>query len=124
MFGPICECPDLIELVENFCCMHLGVNLRKSFFYGVKTSTADNHPICDVVVHEFCKLLGKHGGRHGAPEYAHGAVAFPDFLELMSSTCNSSEALYYRQCMKITLDRQVGSRYFVSAANAGKVLFL
>ena len=117
-FGPICGCPDVIELVENFCCMHLGVNLRKAFFDGVKTST-DNRS-SDMLVHEFCKLLGK----HGAPEYAHGGVAFPDFLELMSSTCNSSETLYYQQCMKIRLERQVGSRYFVTAANAGKVLFL
>ena len=75
--------------------MHLGVNLRKAFFDGVKASTADNHSNCDVLV---CKLHGKNGGRHGAPEYAHGAVAFPDFLELMSHTCNSSEALYYEQC--------------------------
>ncbi len=120
-FGPICECPDVIELVENFCCMHLGVNLRKAFFDGVKKITAD-HPICDVIVHEFCKLLGKHGGRHGALEYAHGAVAFPDYLELMSTTCSSSEVLYYRQCMETRLYRQVGSRYFVSAANAGKIL--
>ena len=85
-FGPICECPDVIELVENFCCMHLGVNLRKAFLDRVKTSTADNHSSCDVLVHEFCKLLGKHGGIHGAPEYAHGAVAFPDFLYLVHVT--------------------------------------
>ena len=32
--------------------------------------------------------------------------------------------MYYQQCTKIRLDRQVGSRYFVSAANVGKVLFL
>ena len=75
-FGPACKCPDVIELVENFCCMHLGVNLRKAFFDGIKV--AESNPVCDVLVHEFCKLLGKHGGKHGAPEYAHGAVAFPD----------------------------------------------
>ena len=37
---------------------------------------------------------------------------------------DSSEAAYYQQCAKIKLDRQVGSRYFVTAANAGKVLFM
>ena len=79
-----------MELAENFCYMHLGVNLRKAFFDGVKTCTAGKqHSTCDVLVHEFCKLLGKHGGRHGAPEYARGAEAFPDFLQLMSSTCDS-----------------------------------
>jgi E1A/CREB-binding protein len=37
---------------------------------------------------------------------------------------DSSEATYYQQCAKIKLDRQVGSRYFVTAANAGKVFFM
>ena len=39
-----------------------------------------------MLVHEFCKLLGKHGGIHGAPEYAHRSVAFPDFLYLVHVT--------------------------------------
>ena len=116
VFGPICECPDVIELVENFCCMHLGVNLRRAFF---KTST-DKHST-DVLVHEFCKLLGKHGGKHGVPEYGHGVVTFPDFLQLMCSSSNPSR-VYYEQCAKVKLDRQVGSRYFVTAANAGNIL--
>ena len=121
-FGPACKCPDVIELVENFCCMHLGVNLRKAFFDGIKV--AESNPVCDVLVHEFCKLLGKHGGKHGAPEYAHGAVAFPDYLTLMSSTCSTEQLSYYEHCLEIRMERQVGSRYFVTAANAGKVLFL
>ena len=29
-------CPEGIEIVETFCCMHLGVNLRKAFLNGVK----------------------------------------------------------------------------------------
>ena len=85
IFGPQSACPDVTELIENFCCMHLGVNLRKAFFDGIKASTADSSPVSDTIVHEFCKLFGEHGGKHGAPEYAHGAVAFPDFLELMFS---------------------------------------
>ena len=44
-------------------------------------------------------------------------IAYPDFLALMASQ-NS----YYQQCTKIKLERQVGSRYFVTAVNAGKVL--
>ena len=44
-------------------------------------------------------------------------MAFPDFLEMMDSS-------YYHQCKEIKLDRQIGSRYYVTAANAGKVLFL
>ena len=31
-FGPSGESPDFAALVENFCCMHLGVNLRKAFY--------------------------------------------------------------------------------------------
>jgi hypothetical protein len=125
-FGPMCEeCPDIIELVENFCCMHLGVNLRKAFFDGIKRTctVSEKNSVCDVLVNEFCKLLGKLGGRNGAPEYAHGAVAFPDYLSIMTST-QQMDTMYYEQCSNIRLERQVGNRYFVSAANAGRILFL
>ena len=37
---------------------------------------------------------------------------------------DSTEATYYQKCAKVKLDRQVGNGYFVTAANAGKVLFL
>ena len=74
----------MIELIENFCCVQLSVNIQKAFFDGVKSSTADL--ICDVLVHKLVRYLKKkHGGRHGAPEYAHSAVAFPKFLELKRS---------------------------------------
>ena len=67
----------------------------------------------------FVSYYLKNGGKHGVYECGHGAVAYPDFLALMASH-NS----YYQQCTKIKLERQVGSRYFVTAANAGKILFL
>lgn len=35
-FGPACI--EGIELVENFCCMHLDVNLRKAFCDGIKSN--------------------------------------------------------------------------------------
>lgn len=127
-FGPLGECPDLSELVDNFCCMHLGVNLRKAFFSTTDSvameSVSRDSASSDVLVHEFCKLLSINGGKHGVPEYGHGAVAFPDFLALMTSRSSLSEATYYQQCLKVKLERQVGSRYFVTAANAGKVLYL
>ena len=122
-FGPAGECPDLTDLVQNFCCMHLGVNLRKAFFDTAKSDVEDNAS-SDVLVHEFCKLLSQTGGKHGIPEYGHGGVAFPDFLALMASQSSSSEASYYQQCAEVKMKRQVGSRYFVTAANSGKVLFL
>ena len=58
------------------------MNIRKAFLDGVKASTADNHLVCDVLVHE---LVYKLYGRCGAPEYAHSAAAFPNFLELKRS---------------------------------------
>lgn len=115
-------CQDGIEIIQNFCCMHLGVNIRKAFLEGMKsvcheedssTSQRDSYPV-DSLVHEFCKLLGK----HGAPEYCLGGLSFPDFLEEMCAS-NSDRKEYYVQCLKVRLDRQVGSRYFVTASNTG-----
>lgn len=48
---------------------------------------------------------------------------FPDFLALKSDSSESSEARY-QKCKQIQMDRQVASRYTVTAANSGKVLFL
>lgn len=73
-----------VDIVQNFCSMHLGVNLRKAFLSGLDTSesSADQsrkyHRV-DSLVHEFCKLFGQ----HGTPEYTCGVQSFPDFLELM-----------------------------------------
>ena len=61
------------------------------------------------------------------PEYTCGAQSFPDFLALMSTDSeliSNKDKQYYQACANVTLDRQVGSRYFVSAANASKILFL
>lgn len=85
----------LKELVENFCCMHLAVNLRKAFF-NTKELSSDNAS-SDVLVHEFCKLLRKSGTKHGIPE-CHGASAFPNFLAWKSDSSQSSEARYYQKC--------------------------
>ena len=118
---------ETIELIETFCSMHLGVNLRKAFLSGVLESGDEDtapgerryHRV-DTFVHEFCKLFGK----TGAPEYACGVVSFPDFLELKVSSSRGSELSYYQSCLKVRLHRQIGSRYFVTASNACKVLFL
>ena len=122
-----CASIETVELVENFCSMHLGVNLRKAFLSGIAyqsddlSSSRKYHPV-DTLVHEFCKLFGK----HGTPEYGCGVLAFPDFLALKEGDSSSSEEdrMYYRSCAVVKLDRQVGSRYFVSAANAAKIVFL
>ena len=74
----------------------------------------------DTLVHQFCKLFGA----SGAPEYCSGVVSFPDFLSIKIKSTSGKEQVYYQNCLKVRLHRQVGSRYFVSAANACKILFL
>ena len=106
--------------------MHLGINLRKAFLSGLvqeNTSSSDRqHYQVDILVHEFCKVFG----RHGVPEYGSGVLAFQDFLAIMSTDSSLSTEMkeYYCCCASITLERQVGSRYFVTAANAAKIFFL
>ena len=59
------------------------------------------------------------------PEYGCGTLDFPDFLDLkLEQGCLPEKGSYCQVCKKILLDRQVGSRYFVTASNAGKFLFL
>lgn len=120
-----------VDIIESFCSMHLAVNLRKAFLSGiVDHSSADSthgtdgyHPV-DCFVHQFCKLFG----RHGVPEYSCGAH-FVDFLS-MKATANPDDLssdicrIYFQQCLDVRLERQVGSRYFVSASNAMRMVFL
>lgn len=63
-------------------------------------------------------------GQHGTPEYGCGIVGFPDFLALMSDDSSISEESheYYHSCASVILDRLIGSQYFVTAANAAKVM--
>ena len=121
---------DVFVILENFCAMHLGVNLRKAFLLATKTSEQDScssreyHP-ADVLVHECCKLIGK----YGAPEYGCGVLSFPDFLDIVIADPDPNlkeDAGYYSYCKQVhgTLARQVGSRYFVTASNASKLFFL
>lgn len=94
---------DTFDLIENFCSMHLGVNLRKAFLAGIDIEGDDpcavsrKYNCVDTLVHEFCKLFGA----HGTPEYACGAQSFPDFVVLMSQSGNGT--------LDGTLHRQVGS---------------
>ena len=120
-FGPATCTVEMLDLIETFCSMHLGVNLRKAFLSGtMETKQDERYHRVDTFVHEFCKLFGKTGG----PEYACGVLSFPDFLKLQVSTTKDEERAYYQACSRVNLHRQVGSRYFVSAANAVKILFL
>ena len=129
-FGPAVCTTETLHLIETFCSMHLGVNLRKAFLKGTTEHDERYHRV-DTFVHEFCKLFGKTGG----PEYACGVLSFPDFLELTVSTTelntsttelnvSTTQETYFQECLKVKLHRQIGSRYFVTAANATKILFL
>ena len=125
-FGPA-KCEGF-DLVTNSFTMHLGINLRKAFLCGAKNPNEDSdsfncvreyHPT-DTLVHEFCKLFR----RQGTPEYGCGGQTFPNFLQIMCNDPDLSAELsqYYLTCSKLRLERQVGNRYFVTAANALKVL--
>ncbi len=78
-------------------------------------------PGVDTIVHSVCKLLG-HLGSH--PEYGKGVRAFPEYLEdlLEQAEDSSSEAEEVRSSIAVRLARQVGSRYFVTSRNAGRIL--
>ena len=126
--NPNCDGANL-TFVENFCSIHLGVNLRKAFLSGINSLQAGshsnvtaNHFSVDTFVHQFCKVFGKHGMR----EYGCGGQQFPDFLKLMceDKSVPESKLKYYQQCHQVQLQLQVGNRYFVTACNASNVIFL
>lgn len=117
---------ETAKIIENFCSMHLVVNLQKAFLSSMVNDSSTSaereyHPV-DTFVHEFAKLFGK----HGTPEYGLGSISFPDFLALMCTDANVNKQshLYYKCCATVTLERQIGSQYFVTAANAAKIIFL
>ena len=53
--------PEAIDIIENFCAMHLGCNLRKAFFSETNIVSSREYHSVDVFVHEFCKLFGRYG---------------------------------------------------------------
>ena len=104
------------QLTETLSSMHLGIN---AFLSGLADDEGRYHRV-DTLVHEFCKLFGT----SGVPEYCSGVISFPEFLEIKISTSNEQQKTYYSHCLKTRLHRQIGSRYFVPAANTCKVLYL
>ena len=124
-FGPAGS--NAIELVQNLCAMHLGCNLRKAFLIGMASTDRDetltsghrDRDSVETFIYEFCKLFGT----SGVPEYGSGRN-FHDYLQLKIGECKPDEKDYYQSCAQTTLERQVGNRYFVSASNATKIIFL
>ena len=107
--------------------MHLGSNLLKAFLEGIQHIGVQDDAVADLpsqqrehdhtntFIHEHCKLFG----RYGVPEYGCGNLPFPDFKLLEG--CSTEDHQYYKSCSQVLLERQVGSRYFVSASNASKI---
>ncbi len=79
----------------------------------------------DTIVHSVCKLLGHLGSN---PEYGKGVRAFPEYLSDLLEEAEavgdnaSEEAEELKSSVAIRLARQVGSRYFVTSRNAGRIL--
>ena len=73
-----------------------------------------------TAVYEFCKLFGT----KGVNECGVGVLSFPDFLDVEIQSGPKEKTKYYVQCQHVHLARQVGSRYFVSAHNAARIVFL
>ena len=72
------------------------------------------HNQTDNFIHKFTKLFSQ----HGVPEYCVGVLQLSDYIQLQLEQEKDPEKIYYQECESITFERQVGSRYFVSAANA------
>ena len=78
-------------------------------------------------MHSVCKLLG-HLGPH--PEYGKGVRSFPEYLHELLEEVEavgddvSEEEEELKSSMSIKLSRQVGSRFFVTSRNAGRILCL
>ncbi len=81
----------------------------------------------DLVVHSTCKLLG-HLGSH--PEYGRGVQAFPEHLQALLEKAEAvgdteeKNLEHLRVSLHVKLARQVGSRYFITSRNAGRIFYL
>lgn len=81
----------------------------------------------DLVVHSMCKLLGHLGSN---PEYGRGIQAFPEHLQALLENAEAvgdteeEELEQLKASLDVKLARQVGSRYFVTSRNAGRIFFL
>ena len=128
-------------IVENKCAMHLGVNLRhaqvkamediqamdSSVAYDSEGSTDEDmenpkkrHSDIDRFVYEVCKAFG----HLGCPEYGQGASSFRVFIASKIKQSCDEEKEYYTKAEMVFFERQVGSRYYVTSCNAGRIFYL
>ena len=115
------------QVLELFCGMHLGVNLRTAQIKGLMDHLNGASSGVDTVVHSTCKLLGHLGTN---PEYGRGVQGFPEYIKSLIDesraigNSESEEVLSLKSALGVRMERQVGSRYFVTARNAGRVFYL
>ena len=69
---------DTKNLLQLFCGMHLGVNLRAAQVKATSELLSGRSVGVDSVVHATCKLLGHLGTN---PEYGRGVQAFPEYVQ-------------------------------------------
>ena len=118
-----CGEAESAAVLEAFCGMHLGINLRVAEVNGFDRVVSGSG--IDSLVHAVCKLIGHLGG----PEYSKGVQCFPEFIKasidvLDMGDVDSTSTETLKEALGIKLDRQVGSRYFVTSRNAGRIFFL
>lgn len=70
----------------------------------------------DGVVNATAKLIGE----PGAPEYCQGK----NFRIFLKAKEKDAASLEYKELVKVHLARQVGSRYYITSYNAGRILCL
>ena len=54
--------------------------------------------------------------------HTYGTTKFLHFLDIMSedSVLSAADITYYKSCINVVFDRQIGSRYFFTATNKVK----
>ena len=115
------------HVLELFCGMHLGVNLRSAQLQGLTDYINGESTGVDRIVHSTCKLLGHLGTN---PEYGQGVQGFPEYIKTLidASTAigdtESEDIVSLKAALGVRMERQVGSRYFVTARNAGRIFYL
>ena len=114
---------DAEKVLKLFCGMHLGVNLQDAQVKALSGSP----PSVDSIVHSACKLLGHLATN---PEYGRGVQAFPEYIKALLEEAeavgdtDSDDAQVLKAALGVRMERQVGSRYFVTARNAGRIFYL
>ena len=109
--------------------MHVGVNLRAAEVRGLNRfiNEQSNKSVgIDLIVHSTCKLLGHLGVN---PEYRRGVIGFPEFLRATLDDARAANAPNEQldstaEAISVKLERQVGSHYYVTSRNAGRIFFL